>query len=336
MSGRGWPLVSVVFLAFDRRDALAASLGHVLERLDYPADRLEVIVVDNASTDGTAEMVRERFGQVQLIRSPENVGASAWNVGMATARGEWRMILDDDCHVTGDALRVAVEGAERHGADLVSFRVLSGVEPGHAFNDEYNPGLLTFWGCAAMFSRRAIENEPFYDPAIFIWANELELTMRLLDRGYRHLFLPEVEAVHMKGPSRYSERAVRLNSRHFAYIAAMRLRPHHAAHALVNLALHVLLTGRHDEASALRALPDVARGAWQGLRRRRPVRAEVSAVYRRNLWHFVNPIPLARSPLERLRHRDPVGAEAARRARSARWFARRRRLYPEQAAVLEL
>ena len=196
-----WPLVSIVFLSYNRRDELARSLEQVLGHLDYPAGRLEVIVVDNASADGTPEMLRDRFPHVRLIRSPENVGASAWNVGMTTARGDWRMILDDDCHISGDALKTAVQRAEEHHADLVSFHVLSGTTPGYSFEDEYRTGLLTFWGCAAMFSRRAIESEPFYDPRIFIWANEMELTMRLLDRGFRHLYLPEVEPVHMKDPN---------------------------------------------------------------------------------------------------------------------------------------
>jgi glycosyltransferase involved in cell wall biosynthesis len=54
----GWPTVTVVFLAFNRRDHLRMSMRKTLEELDYDRDRLEVIVVDNASTDGTAEMVR--------------------------------------------------------------------------------------------------------------------------------------------------------------------------------------------------------------------------------------------------------------------------------------
>src|SRR5438270_7493649 len=156
-----WPLVSIVFLAYNRREELLVSLDHVLRRLDYPADRLEVIVVDNASRDGTAEMVRDRFPEVQLIRTPENIGASAWNVGMTTARGRWRMILDDDCHISGDALKTAVSRAEEERADLVSFRVESSEQPGYYFNDEHPVGLLAFWGCSAMFSERAIENEPF-------------------------------------------------------------------------------------------------------------------------------------------------------------------------------
>lgn len=330
--------MSIVFLAYNRRVELAVSLKQIFERLDYPGDRLEVIVVDNASVDGTAEMVRDEFPQVQVIRNPENVGASAWNVGMTTAHGDWRMILDDDCYINGDALKVAVKRAEEHQADLVSFSVESGEVPGYWFNYEYRTGLLTFWGCCAMFSRRAIETEPFYDPQMFIWANEMELTMRLLNRGFRHLHLPEVTSVHMKGPNvSFSERATRLNTRHFAHIAAKLMQPRDAARAVANLAVHVILEALSDDNRALRGLFEIPRGLASGLRSRAPVRPEISRVYRRNTWHFANPSEQIRTPLERLRFgRDPDRVNAARSEISARWYARRARYYPTTTAVLEL
>jgi len=333
-----WPDASIVFLAFNRREALASSLEHVLEHLDYPPERLEVIVVDNASTDGTAEMVRERFPSVRLIRNPENVGASGWNVGMSTARGEWRLILDDDCHISGDALKVAVRRAEEHGADFVSFRVLSGQVPGYAFTEEYRTGLLDFWGCSAMFSRRVIETEPFYDPALFMWANEMELTMRLLDRGFRHLYLPEVESIHMARPNPpFDERKYRTNYRHWGYIAGKHLRPRDAAGALGNLLLHPLVTAAGRDPRALKALVDGPRGFARGVRARAPVRASVSHVYRRHTRQFASPLPLLRRPLARVGgNRAPERVEAARRSRNEGWYARHDPYYPTGPGTLEL
>ena len=333
-----WPLVSIVFLAYNRREQLAHSLERVLGHLDYPGERLEVIVVDNASTDGTAAMVSERFPGVLVIRSPQNIGASAWNAGMTTAAGRWRMILDDDCFIDGDALKRAVSGAEEHRADLVSFRVESGAQPGYWFNDRYPTGLLSFWGCSAMFSARAIESEPFYDPNIFIWANETELTMRWLDRGFRHLHLPEVTSVHMKGPyAALDERGFRLNTRHFAYIAAKLMRPADAVVALANLALHVVAAAVAGDTGRLRALGEIPRGLVDGLRVRAPVRREVSRVYRRHFWHFASPFTQVRSPLQRLRSRGaPDRPQAAGMRQDAGWFARRRRYYPVSSGVLEL
>jgi len=332
--------VSIVFLAYNRRDELAVSLEQVLEHLDYPADRLEVIVVDNASTDGTSEMVRERFPGLQVIRNPENVGASGWNVGMSTARGDWRMILDDDCYITGDALRRAVARAEEERADLVSFRVTASGEPGFFFNDQYQTGLLTFWGCAAMFSRRAIETEPFYDPNMFIWANEMELSMRLLDKGFRHLHLPEVVAVHMKEPLRpdspFDVRPIRVNTRHFAYIAAKLMQPRDAVGAVFNLILHVLAGAYSEHTEGLVALRDVPGGVMAGLRVRSPVRPEVSHIYRRHTWHFANVFRQIRSPLVRLRTRSGEGVMADRLALAREWYARRSQYYPDRASVLEI
>ncbi len=335
VEGEPWPLVSIVFLAFNRRAQLAVSLERVLEHLDYPHDRLEVVVVDNASVDGTADMVTERFPAVRVIRNPVNVGASAWNDAMKSAEGRWRMILDDDCYIEDDALKQAVTSAEEHRADLVSFRVESGEVPGYRINDQYETGLLTFWGCSAMFSSRAIETEPFYDPNIFIWANEMELTMRLLDRGYRHLHLPEVTAVHMTSPKVVlSAHAFRLNTRHFAYIAAKLMQPRDAAGALANLALHVAAAAATGDLGKLRALGEIPRGVASGVRVRRPVRSEVSRVYRRHTWHFASPISQLRS-VERLP--GPTGQpEAARVRRNSRWFAKRPQYYPESSAVLEL
>lgn len=332
-----WPLVSIVFLAFNRRDELAVSLEHVLERLDYPPDQLEVIVIDNASTDGTAEMVRDRFPMVELIRQPENIGASAWNVGMTTARGDWRLILDDDCYIAGQNLKTAVRRAEEHDADFVSFHVVSGRQAGYSFQEEYKTGLLSFWGCAAMFSHRVIENEPFYDPRIFIWANEMELTIRLLDRGYRHLYLPEVEPVHMRAPSpRFMDFTARMNARHFAYIAAKLLRPRDAVGAIANVLLHLLIQAYGENPRALLVLPEIPTWVIKGLRARAPARPEVSRIYRHHTWHFVSPMSQVRSPLERIRHRGADDAERARLVRSERWYERHRTYYPKTTSVLAL
>src|SRR4051794_16334601 len=118
MTAQAPPLVTVAILAYNRRDALAVTLDKVLGELDHPADRLEVIVVDNASDDGTAEMVRERFPSVTVIRNEENVGIGGWNRAFEAGRGDWFLVLDDDCYPPPDALRRGFVAAARHGADL--------------------------------------------------------------------------------------------------------------------------------------------------------------------------------------------------------------------------
>ena len=99
------PTVTIVFVVFNRRDELRESLTRMLAQSEYDRDRVDVIVVDNASTDGSAAMVREEFPQVQVIVRDENIGASAWNDGFAVARGDFVLILDDDCYLPSGRAR---------------------------------------------------------------------------------------------------------------------------------------------------------------------------------------------------------------------------------------
>src|SRR5215212_701428 len=121
MNAAGWPTVTIVFLVYNRREELRRSLREMTERADYPGDRLDVIVVDNASEDGSAEMVRSEFPDVRLVRRERNVGVSGWNDGFAAARGDWVLALDDDCYLPPDGLGRALAAASEHRADLVSF-----------------------------------------------------------------------------------------------------------------------------------------------------------------------------------------------------------------------
>jgi GT2 family glycosyltransferase len=275
---RRWPLVTVVVLAHNRREQLALTLRKLAGELDYPADALEIIVVDNASTDGTPEMVRSEFPEALLLTNGANVGVAAWNKGFERGRGDYFLALDDDCYMTGSSLRRAVAMAEACQADLVSFVARSTLEPGHVFNDDYNTGLLAFWGCAALLSRRAVETLGGFDPDIFAWAHETEFTMRLLDRGLRHLFVPDITAEHMVAPAaRLTPFFYRTNIRNLAYIAAKLLRGRDAAPALANLLTMAVLRAVSDPRMA-GCVRGVAEGAWAGMRRRSPVRPRVSSL----------------------------------------------------------
>src|SRR6476620_8500002 len=117
------PSITIVFLVYNRRDELRVSLQKMLHESDYPRERGDVVVVDNASEDGAAEMVREEYPEVQLIRREVNTGVSAINDGFAVATGDYVLGLDDDCYLPPAGLRRAIALAQEHQADLVSFGV---------------------------------------------------------------------------------------------------------------------------------------------------------------------------------------------------------------------
>lgn len=326
------PAVTIVFLAFNRRDDLRESLRR-MHAIDYESELLEFIVVDNASTDGSAAMVEAEFPDVRLIVRGENCGVSGINDGFAAARGDFVLALDDDCYLPPDGLRRAVTAAEEHSADLVSFGVISSIDPDTRFDQVYRTGLLSFWGCAVLIRREVLAELHGYDPNIFVWANELEFMLRCFDHGFRHLHMPEVVAVHMKAPepdyvSYIASPAYLFNARHFAYVAAKLLRARDAWEALfARLATHIRDAIREDP-RALRAIPPTLAGFARGLSSRSPVsKRELSRVYRRHFESFASPWWLSRPLSEFVR---PRGDSTRRRDE---YFENR--YHPKSAATLE-
>ena len=342
------PTVTIVFLVYNRGEELRTSLKQMLFESDYDPELVDVIVVDNASDDGSADIVEREFPQVRLIRREINCGVSGWNDGFAEARGDYVLALDDDCYLPGDGLRRAVEAAQQHEADLVSVAVRALDNPEYRFNERYRTGLLTFWGCSVLMRRSVLEALGGYDPEIFVWANELEFMLRFFDHGFRHLHLPEVEAVHMKETgSHWSEyfgiRAYRINARHFAYVAAKLMRPRDAFEAIVALLVGGVRDAVRHNPVAIKAVPESIKGFTHGLRHRSPVSVEVSRAFRMNFHSYASPWWVSRPPaqlllalpreLMRLLRRKPE--EDPPPGRDDQYYAERARYYPAGAATLQ-
>lgn len=324
------PRVTVAVLAYNRREPLATTLRVLENELDYPRERLEIIVVDNASTDGTADMVRHEHPGVKLIVSPDNRGIAGWNRAFAAGTGEWFLVLDDDCFVDGDGLRRAVAAGSEQEAGLVSLAVASSV-PGERFSDAYRTGMLCFWGCAVLVRADAVRELGGFDERLFIWAHELDFTMRLLDAGYRHLHLPEVEAVHMKPVNGATVTSHRRNMRNWGYLAAKLLQPGDAVGVLGALIVRAALESGLDVGHLGGSLAAV-KGFREGLRTRRPVRPAVSRLYRRNFLDFGSFF----RPALRLRHW--YGLRRGRRAPTfqQQYWDARPKLYPRAAAAIRI
>ena len=213
-SGAGAERVCAVVVTHNRRELLRRCLTALAEQ-ERPLD--ETVVVDNASDDGTAAMVREQFAAVTLLRLDENVGgAGGFHRGMAWAyeRGyDWLWLMDDDTLAQADSLARLLEGAARAPAGpplLVGSRVLWKDERLHPMNapvarwrsrramaEGVAHGLLalryaTFVSVAVR--REAIERFGLPLAHFFIWGDDVEFTARVLRDSPGYL-VPE-SAVH--------------------------------------------------------------------------------------------------------------------------------------------
>jgi hypothetical protein len=219
----------------------------------------------------------------------------------------------------------------------------------HFFDEEWWAGLFGFWGCAALLRTPVIHELEGYDPEIFLHSNETELTIRLLDRGYRHLHLPDVVAEHMKRPpprlpyNEANHRARAIHNRHHGYTAGKLLRPRDAVGAMVAMVAHEIRDGFRLNWRCGLYWHHVVIGFLHGLRHRQPVRPEVSRCYRTNFWRYTSPWRLSRRPLELFRTlpREILRGrmsddDRARPSRREEYFASRSRYYPDGPGILSI
>jgi len=86
---KDYPLVSIVIPTHDRKEKLIRLINSILES-DYPKDKLEIIIVDDASTDGTYEEITKIFPQVKVVRNGrKRLVAASRNIGFQKSKGEF-------------------------------------------------------------------------------------------------------------------------------------------------------------------------------------------------------------------------------------------------------
>lgn len=120
-----WPLVSVVIPMRNEAETIEALLDSVLAQ-DYPAECLEVLVVDGASSDDSARRVARRAARdprVRLLENPRRIVPTALNIAIRAARGEIICRIDGHTRVAPDYVRIGVETLRRTGADNVGGRM---------------------------------------------------------------------------------------------------------------------------------------------------------------------------------------------------------------------
>jgi GT2 family glycosyltransferase len=213
--------VSAVVVAHQGGERVLACL-RALERQTRPL--LEILLIDNASTDGTGERVRECFPAVQVIRLPDNPGpGAARNRGLALARGELVLWIDHDLYLEPDAVERMLAAKERMPAEVVLPRIRLHPEREIVQCDGGAPHVVGtlllrhgFTPLAAiarneptyveaapsgcmLVEKRVIEAAGGFDESFFFYLEDLELSLRLRLFGARILCEPAAVAFHDRG-----------------------------------------------------------------------------------------------------------------------------------------
>jgi GT2 family glycosyltransferase len=277
--------VAVVIATRNRGPELLGTLVR-LRGLD---ERPPIVVVDNGSTDGTAELVRAHHPGVQVVGLRRNRGGAARTVGARLVDSPYVAFSDDDSWWAPGALRRAVELLERHSRlAVLAARVLVGPEerldpvcdemarsPLPPAPDLPGPSVLGFIACGAVVRRAAFLEVGGFDVRLGVGGEEELLSIDLAARGWRLAYVDEVVAYHHPSPSRDPSGRRRVQVRNALWSAWLRRPLGGAARRTVHLAALAL----HQPEASLGLLLAMLGLPWV-LRERRPVPGELEAALR--------------------------------------------------------
>jgi GT2 family glycosyltransferase len=229
-------MVSIIIVSWNAQDYLRQCLESLFaEECRHP---MEVIVVDNASSDGSAESVARDYPQVRLIRNVTNLGfARANNIGISAATGKYLCLINSDVKMLPDCINRLVEYQEEHpDVGMVGPRVIGGdgklqrscrgfptvwnmfcralaldtIFPGTRAFTGYS---LRYWpqdtcravdilsGCFGWPGARRSDEVGLLDESFFMYGEDMDWCKRFWKQGWKLAFVPEAEAIHYGGAS---------------------------------------------------------------------------------------------------------------------------------------
>jgi GT2 family glycosyltransferase len=187
---------SFVIVNYNRKEELLLTLVKTKELIRDNLHDYEIIVVDNASTDGSAEAVRSNFPEIDLIINPVNTGAPAWNLGFAKARGDYFIILDDDSHIVSGLEEGLRYMDANHSVGVLALNVVSGPYTKENWKWKDGDETIGFIGCGAILRRETYEKVGGYADWMFLYVNEWEYGLRCLNAGYTVKFFENSVVEH--------------------------------------------------------------------------------------------------------------------------------------------
>ena len=232
--------ISVIIVSWNAKGYLEECLQSLLEA--PPSRSMEILVVDNASTDGSPEMVEAKFPQVRLIRSARNLGfAKANNLAIRESRGKYISLVNSDVKVLPGCLDALADYLDQHSAaGNVGPRILNPDMtmqstcrqfPGLWNNFCTSTGLASAFkksrflagehmfffphdrvkevdvlvGCLWMLRREAVVQVGLLDERFFMYGEDLDWCRRSWNAGWKVVFVPTGLAIHHRGGSSGSQ-----------------------------------------------------------------------------------------------------------------------------------
>jgi GT2 family glycosyltransferase len=210
--------ISIIILSYNSKNRISDCI--VAMGLQTTTDSFELIVVDNNSQDGSAELITEQFfDKVRLIRLKSNLGFAGGNLeGLKVATGEFIVLLNDDTRVAPEWLERLVSCAEanplagavasqmlRWGSSVIDTLGDGCTIAGNGYKlrggdpQYHGPSEVVFSACAGavLYRRKAIDQVGFLEPKFFLNHEDTDLSFRLWHGGWQVVTAPDAIVEHM-------------------------------------------------------------------------------------------------------------------------------------------
>ncbi len=261
------PRLSIVFLNYNRLQETTQTLEQ-LSAIIGPRNDVEIIAVDNGSTDGTAEYLASRSDLLIPVLLSGNEGIAGYNVGFEKACGEYILVLDDDsCPADAVALDNALSILDsRPSIGIVACRIEN---PDGTLQSSWNLPVnhdhagasMSFIGCGFFIRSQLFREIGWYPGEFFLYQNEMEVAIRVGLRGMGILYEPACRVIHRGQPAqRPNYRRIFYPTRNTLWI----IRRYFPLHEAIYMSISRLFIGL-GRALWFRQFRGFLHGAWEGL-----------------------------------------------------------------------
>jgi len=230
------PTVTVIIVSWNARQYLTQCLESLFQ--DACRHKMEVIVVDNASSDGSPEYVEANFPTVRLIRKESNLGfAKANNLGIGQSTGKYLCLVNSDVKLLPGCITKLVDFCEQHPeVGMVGPRIIGGdgklqrscrgfptlwnmfcralaLDTAWPRSRLFSGYQMTYWaqdscravdilsGCFWLVRREVLTNVGLLDETFFMYGEDMDWCKRFWQGGWRLMFVPGAEVIHYGGAS---------------------------------------------------------------------------------------------------------------------------------------
>ncbi|HEY0057409.1 MAG TPA: glycosyltransferase family 2 protein [Pedobacter sp.] len=229
--------VSVIIVSYNTYQLTVECIHSVIKYTQYI--EYEILVIDNNSSDGSSEKIKQRFPEVTVIQNKKNIGfGQANNLGVLNSRGKYVFFFNSDAYLTDNALKAFFDFMEQAenarvaccGGALFQANGLPQISYGNFpslleavsdlgfyrfykkyFQQHISSGVINYSNQvrevdyisgADMFIRRtALDIVGLFDKDFFLYFEETELSIRFKRAGFLSIFLPHVKIIHLEGAS---------------------------------------------------------------------------------------------------------------------------------------